>query len=179
MSRRCQEDDRRHRLALSVEDGQDGRRLCLPLSIRNREGQDSVNFGLDAVARLATLYSLDPGPAEICSQYASYKFYVCLNYVMVRADVLLHHMRSDRHVQSQYPAILVLLQIAATLPHESVDCERDISLQNLIKTRSRNQLASAQLGALMACARDGPAFEAFDLQENLETWLRTKKRKLH
>ncbi|OQR98210.1 hypothetical protein ACHHYP_20397 [Achlya hypogyna] len=57
------------------------------------------------------------------------------------ADNLLQLVIGVNHVTSNYTSIVVLLKIALTMAHGSVDCERAFSLQNLIKFKSRNGLS--------------------------------------
>ncbi|OQR84339.1 hypothetical protein ACHHYP_13517 [Achlya hypogyna] len=95
---------------------------------------------------------------------------VHMQYGGYNADNLLQLVIGVNHVTSNYPSIVVLLKIALTMAHGSVDCERAISLQNLIKSKSRNGLSVEHLEELMTCSRDGPTLAEIDAARQTRTW---------
>ncbi|KAF3856799.1 hypothetical protein F7725_017522 [Dissostichus mawsoni] len=77
-----------------------------------------------------------------------------------------------------YPTISQLAAIALTVPVSSVNCERDFSTLNRVKTNIRNRLQGDHLAACMWISINGPEVSDFPYQEALETFFR-KPRKIH
>ncbi|KAF3859022.1 hypothetical protein F7725_021421 [Dissostichus mawsoni] len=77
-----------------------------------------------------------------------------------------------------YPTISQLAAIALTVPVSSVNCERDFSTLNRVKTNIRNRLQGDHLAACMRISINGPEVSDFPYQEALETFFR-KPRKIH
>ncbi|KAL3063836.1 hypothetical protein OYC64_000205 [Pagothenia borchgrevinki] len=69
-----------------------------------------------------------------------------------------------------YPTISQLAAIALTVPVSSVNCERDISTLNRVKTNIRNRLQGDHLAACMRISINGPEVSDFPYQEALETF---------
>jgi hypothetical protein len=136
-------------------------------------------FGLVSLDYLIKLYGkFVEGVDAVHVQYGGYKSYIVKNYPTANADNLLQLVIGINHVTANYPSIVVLLTIALTMAHGSVDCERAFSLQNTIKSKSRNGLSVEHLEELMICARDGPDLNEFDAPSQTRTWFAAKKRKL-
>jgi len=135
-------------------------------------------FGNEAVINLAKLYDLDVEAADIHLEYGLYKQHVATSYLNYGAEDFFKLAVVDHTMTKEYPNVIKLLKIAATLVHGSVDCERAFSFQNNIKSNDRSRLSTAHLNDLMVCAQDGPPLELFDTRDNMMRWLSAKKRRL-
>jgi len=58
-------------------------------------------------------------------------------------------------LQTQYPNLLVLIDLARVQCISTTTCERAFSVQNLIKTQVRNRLGSKNLEAMLRIALKG------------------------
>ncbi|KAH9128264.1 hypothetical protein LEN26_009124 [Aphanomyces euteiches] len=138
-----------------------------------------ASFGLESIETLASHYRGDlPDVKVVLLEYASYKFYALENFASVSPNDLLTTALANEHVTLSYPSIVMLLRIALTIPHGSVDCERAFSMQNLVKNKQRNHLSVVHLEDLMTCAHDGPELDDFDVVQRTKEWLESKKRSL-
>jgi hypothetical protein len=85
----------------------------------------------------------------------------------------------DEKIEStliKHPTLLGIAKIyeyISVIPLTTVECERQFSRMNLIKTTLRNQLEPDTLGALMNISMNGPGIENFDFRKLL---MRGKKR---
>jgi len=134
-------------------------------------------FGLDVVKLLGIMYLPNVESHELITQYNSFKYFAIASLRNVGADQLLKIVCHNAHIIKCHPNIIVLIKIAATLAHGSVDCERAFSLQNNIKTEERSVMSAKQLNSLMVCARDGPQLRYFNTESNLKRWKSVKKQK--
>ncbi|XP_046907044.1 zinc finger protein 862-like isoform X3 [Hypomesus transpacificus] len=76
-----------------------------------------------------------------------------------------------------YPCLSLLASIALVIPVSSVNCERDFSTMNRVKTDLRNQLQREHLAACLRISINGPSPEAFPYNRALETFF-SKPRKI-
>jgi len=148
-----------------------------PHGIANTTALELPLFGNDLVLSLCKTYLPDIDPSVVLLEYGNYKFYFFGEYSKSSALKFLHLATHDHHIASNYPNMLVLVTIAATLIHGSVDCERTFSIQNNIKTADRSGLTSGHLNDLLICVRDGPAVDQNSAIRYLKLWKESKKRK--
>ncbi|KAK0137821.1 Zinc finger protein 862 [Merluccius polli] len=76
-----------------------------------------------------------------------------------------------------YPNLCKLAAIALTVPLSSVNCERDFSTMNRVKTDLRNRLQGEHLEACMRISISGPSVQEFPYEEALKIFFR-KPRKI-
>ncbi|KAK7141431.1 hypothetical protein R3I93_010952 [Phoxinus phoxinus] len=76
-----------------------------------------------------------------------------------------------------YPCLSLLAGIALVIPVSSVNCERDFSTMNRVKTDLRNQLQGEHLAACLRISINGPCPEAFPYDRALEYFFK-KPRKI-
>ena len=62
----------------------------------------------------------------------------------------------NHSLQTRYPNLLVLADLARVQCVSTSICERAFSVQNLIKTRVGNRLGSKNLEAMLGIALEGP-----------------------
>ena len=77
----------------------------------------------------------------------------------------------NHSLQTRYPNLLVIADLARVQCVSTSTCERAFSVQNLIKTRMRNILGSENLKAMLRIALEGPD-EDFDniIEEVIPLW---------
>ncbi|KAG1666499.1 hypothetical protein GQR58_018861 [Nymphon striatum] len=63
-------------------------------------------------------------------------------------------------------------------PVSTVECERGLSKQNLIKTCLRNSMSVSALDDLMRISIDGPSLENFDFKAAFKVWAGLKTRRI-
>ena len=71
---------------------------------------------------------------------------------------------------ARFPYLARLVQIVATLPVNTAECEHGFSAQNRIKTTLRNQLTTDSLDDLLYIDLLGPSLEKFDAQASITAW---------
>ncbi|XP_053286269.1 zinc finger protein 862 [Pleuronectes platessa] len=75
-----------------------------------------------------------------------------------------------------YPNLSLLSAIALTIPVASVNCERDFSAMNRIKTDLRNRLQGKSLTACMKISINGPPVSKFNFSRALELFFAQPRR---
>lgn len=75
-----------------------------------------------------------------------------------------------------YPNLSLLSAIALTIPVSSVNCERDFSAMNRIKTDLRNRLQGKSLAACMKISINGPPVKDLNYNRALEKFFSTPRR---
>ncbi|XP_035854098.1 zinc finger protein 862-like [Sander lucioperca] len=76
-----------------------------------------------------------------------------------------------------YPSLSKLAAITLTVPISSVNCERDFSTMNRVKTDLRNRLQGDHLAACMLLSINGPSLSEFPYNRALELFFQ-KPRKI-
>ncbi|XP_034059599.1 zinc finger protein 862-like [Gymnodraco acuticeps] len=77
-----------------------------------------------------------------------------------------------------YPLLGKLSAAGLVIPVSSVNCERDFSTMNRVKTDLRNRLQGEHLAACLRISIDGPESEHFPYQKALERFF-DKPRRIH
>ncbi|KAJ8301785.1 hypothetical protein KUTeg_020772 [Tegillarca granosa] len=77
-----------------------------------------------------------------------------------------------------YPSLGLLAKRLLVLPVSTVDCERDFSKQNLIKTDLRNSIKHASLDNLMRIFIEGPPCSEFNYDKAYDVWASMKPRRI-
>ncbi|XP_060768482.1 zinc finger protein 862-like [Neoarius graeffei] len=75
-----------------------------------------------------------------------------------------------------YPNLSLLSAIALTIPVSSVNCERDFSAMNRIKTDLRSRLQGDSLTACMTISINGPPVGQFNYSRALELFFEKPRR---
>ncbi|XP_077863952.1 zinc finger protein 862-like [Saccoglossus kowalevskii] len=76
------------------------------------------------------------------------------------------------------PNLLKLAKIALVLPVQTADCERGFSVQNKIKTKTRNRLEAERLHVLSLISAEGSSIEHFPFDVALNEWRQLKQRRI-
>ncbi|KAF3859952.1 hypothetical protein F7725_000207 [Dissostichus mawsoni] len=120
------------------------------------------------------------GADSILEEWASFKEQVVSGPLKnkTQLDILSDLSSKYEEFGVLYPTISQLAAIALTVPVSSVNCERDFSTLNRVKTNIRNRLQGDHLAACMWISINGPEVSDFPYQEALETFFR-KPRKIH
>jgi hypothetical protein len=73
--------------------------------------------------------------------------------------------------------VRLFYEFIMVIPLSTVECERNFSKMNLIKTEVRNQLDAETLGALMNISINGPDASEFSFHQAFKIWQQHKQRK--
>ena len=96
--------------------------------------------------------------------------YKSLSFQAFCGMVLVSHLED-------FPLTATLCKIALCIPVTNVACEREFSLQNKIKVKSRTALSPETLDMLMKLST-GPEIEDFPYPAAIQHWRKEKKRRL-
>ena len=111
--------------------------------------QSLVMYGEQEVSLLCEKYSSVVKKDEALVESEGFKHEMKMSYQSYNTLDLLSHLVGDECLIQLYPNLLVIAQIVMVFPASSVDCERGFSVQNHIKTKNRNRLASKHLDVLV------------------------------
>ncbi|XP_073718948.1 zinc finger protein 862 isoform X2 [Misgurnus anguillicaudatus] len=151
---------------------------------RNRRGQDIkemqreeqwARFQRDILARKF----FPQHEKEVLQEWLSFKNHALIGAFKNKTqEELLSLLASEFDEWANlYPFLSLLASIALVIPISSVNCERDFSTMNRVKTDLRNQLQGEHLSACLRISINGPQTEDFPYERALEYFFR-KPRKI-
>lgn len=79
--------------------------------------------------------------------------------------------------KDMYPDFCILMQYFLTVPLNSASCERGFSAQNILKTKSRNRLTSANLNKMLRISINGPHWAHFDYTDAAQNFRSIRNRR--
>ncbi|RXN12206.1 zinc finger protein 862-like [Labeo rohita] len=151
--------------------------------------QRNLSAVLGALAEEAEVRKC-PGAKGLYTFCATYRFVAA---VYLQADVLPHLACLSKNKNQEellsllasefdewanlYPCLSLLASIALVIPVSSVNCERDFSTMNRVKTDLRNKLQGEHLAACLRISINGACPEDFPYDRALESFFR-KPRKI-
>ena len=113
---------------------------------------------------------------NIYEEWFGYKAIVHANYRNIEIELLIP--RLFEFYYDTFPNIIQLLGIIYSIPFSSVDCEREFSKQNLIKTDLRNSLNIEILHFLMMVGLEEKNLFEFDFTRAIQIWNSECKRRI-
>ncbi|KAK7880350.1 hypothetical protein WMY93_033006 [Mugilogobius chulae] len=138
---------------------------------------DAVSIGHLQI--LSNKFLQDPDNPALLQEWASYKQHLLMGAFkdMDQLNVMSKLSSQNEEWGQLYPGMSQLAAIALTVPISSVNCERDFSTMNRVKTDLRNRLQGDHLAACMLLSINGPPSAQFPYQRALELFF-SKKRKI-
>lgn len=109
------------------------------------------------------------------SIFREFMFNRCRN---MNFESFLSFIHVNDFICEQYPLIYSLIEYAAVIPLQTVDCERGFSRMNLVKTELRNRLLIENVNNLLMISIEGPERADFDFEEAFRKWALKKQRKV-
>ena len=144
-----------------------------PISFMGKD--ERGEWGNQAISDLCSHYNMDSDKA--LSEWKIIKELVCAQqYPRDKLRVLWSII--NKFHKAEVPTLLHLASLALTLPIHTADVERGFSLQNDIKTATRNRLKADRLQTLLTIRAEGASLAEFDALPVLKQWANDKKRKL-
>ncbi|XP_071060695.1 uncharacterized protein [Pseudochaenichthys georgianus] len=116
--------------------------------------------------------------ATVIQEWTSYKQHVLVGAFKDKTQAeIMQLLASEKDEWAEiYPNLCLLSSVGLVIPVSSVNCERDFSTMNRVKTDLRNRLKGEHLAACLRIAVNGPAPEAFPYTQALELFFRKPRR---
>ncbi|XP_030293896.1 zinc finger protein 862-like isoform X2 [Sparus aurata] len=116
--------------------------------------------------------------AALLSEWLGFKVLVASGSLKDKSQLqLMQEMASEfEELHGQYPFLSQLSAIALTVPVSSVNCERDFSAMNRIKTDLRNRLQGASLCACLRISINGPPVDEMNYARVQEIFFEKPRR---
>ncbi|KAL8566900.1 hypothetical protein ACOMHN_008757 [Nucella lapillus] len=115
---------------------------------------------------------------EVCmEEWAMAKETVLQNHYPRESTKKLYKLLFEFHKET-FPNLLVLANLALTMPLQTADCERGFSCQNAIKTARRNRLKEDNLNVLMTIKCEGGAISEYDFASAAALWKAKRNRRI-
>jgi hypothetical protein len=132
----------------------------------------------DICIRLAKIYLTEDNQplldqASIAQEWSTFKFLVRGQWMFMDEEGVLKQLSST----SMLSNVRLLYEYTAVIPLSTVECERNFSKMNLIKTELRNQMDIETLGALMNISINGSDASQFPFHRAFKEWQEQKHRK--
>ena len=124
--------------------------------------QNLCDYGTEQLDVLFNFYSDLVDKDRLQAHFLPFKHFV-KSYNFMSFEAFLKILLNDFH--EQYPDFVKLGKIALIVPVSSAPCERGFSVQNSVKTKTRNRLNPERLNRLMFIKLVGPNLENFDFPE--------------
>ncbi|KAM9354951.1 uncharacterized protein KZ484_013126 [Pholidichthys leucotaenia] len=132
------------------------------------------------VTKLKTLVKqfLQEQEDYVLQEWASFKYHLLIGAFkeMDQQSIMTMLACQNDEWGQLYPSPSQLAAIALTVPISSVNCERDISTMNRVKTDLRNRLQGGHLAAYMRLSINGPPPKDFPYQRALELFYQKPRR---
>ncbi|XP_062332851.1 zinc finger protein 862-like [Osmerus eperlanus] len=137
---------------------------------------DSIN--LENIKTLSTKFLQQPDTHAL-QEWSSFKQHVLTGAFKDMDQLAMMTKLPSQHDEwcEIYPSLSKLAAIALMMPISSVNCERDFSTMNRVKTDLRNRLQGEHLAACMLLSINGPPLSQFPYNQALELFFQ-KKRKI-
>ena len=144
-------------------------------------------FGVKEVHVLADFYGKEAKNGEVVSEplidaeacveeWAVAKRVVLSNNYQKDSLKTLYKALHDYHKDS-FPNLLILANLALTMPYHTADCERGFSKQNAIITAKRNRMQQETMNQLMMIKCEGGPIAKYDFGPAAVLWKKKKDRR--
>ncbi|KAK1901792.1 Zinc finger protein 862 [Dissostichus eleginoides] len=139
--------------------------------------QSNIERSFQHIEVLGAFSVLDPyqkfipgQDATVIQEWTSYKQHVLVGSFKDKTQAeIMQLLASEKDEWAEiYPNLRLLSSAGLVIPVSSVNCERDFSTMNRVKTDLRNRLKGEHLAACLRIAVNGPAPEAFPYAQALE-----------
>jgi hypothetical protein len=141
-------------------------------------GKDELAaYGEGSVDILAIQYS-DFVDRSLCqSEWELLKHCMSANYKNSTLQAFSLKLAADHGMKVHYPSLSILAEIILTFPASTAELERGFSVQNLIKSKTRNRLGSYHLDQLIRLKLNSPQIGDFPFHQAYLNWLADKDRR--